>query len=239
MDAAARSDGPRHLRERQRRRQGLTAGPSQVQRSRAIALIVDTGLPDERIATPALLGLVKGGSRTESARATKRKPWPGSPMAICAPSARVHHVYGYGLMRQTGGMSGVSDDEAAESPSGIHECLADLVLQGLANEVVDLGAGEGRTLIEIARRAPGSVLTAIDLDDQALANLWSTLPNARTLRHDLAEVLPLADGSVDVVVSHNTLECLLDPAALLREIARVLRPGAVRSWAIRTSRRSW
>ncbi len=106
----------------------------------------------------------------------------------------------------------------------VHERLADLALRGLAVEVVDLGAGQGRTLVEVARRAPESRLTAIDLDPDALAALGARLPQARLLRHDLAKPLPLSDGSVDVVVSHNTLECLLNPGALLMEIARVLHP---------------
>ncbi len=107
----------------------------------------------------------------------------------------------------------------------IHECLAELVLRGPGDQIVDVGAGEGRTLIEVARRSPGSALTAVDLDGEALATLSVALPHARTLRHDLAEGLPFADGSMDVLVSHNTLECLLDPAALLGDVARVLRPG--------------
>jgi ubiquinone/menaquinone biosynthesis C-methylase UbiE len=121
-------------------------------------------------------------------------------------------------------MSDAPGNEVAKSGQNIHERLADLVLQDPAREVADLGAGEGRTLAEVARRSPGSALTAIDLDDAALATLSTTLPHARTLRHDLAEGLPMTDRSVDVVVSHNTLECLLDPAPLLDEIARVLRP---------------
>ncbi len=35
----------------------------------------------------------------------------------------------------------------------------------------------------------------------------------------------VADGSVDVVLCHQTLEHLLEPASALREMARILRPG--------------
>ncbi len=68
----------------------------------------------------------------------------------------------------------------------VHERLAELVLSGPADEVVDLGAGEGHTLVEVARRSPQSRMTAIDLAEDALAVLSASLP----------------------------LECLLDPAAL-------------------------
>jgi len=40
-----------------------------------------------------------------------------------------------------------------------------------------------------------------------------------------ASALPLADGSVDVVLSLELLEHVLEPAVVLGELARVLRPG--------------
>jgi SAM-dependent methyltransferase len=40
-----------------------------------------------------------------------------------------------------------------------------------------------------------------------------------------ATALPLADGSVDMVLSLELLEHVPEPAAVLREIARVLKPG--------------
>jgi SAM-dependent methyltransferase len=65
----------------------------------------------------------------------------------------------------------------------------------------------------------------------------------RRLGHDLATFLeaglqsrgiefvpdtrPLADGSVDAVICHHTLEHVFQPAEVLREIRRLLRPGGV------------
>lgn len=42
---------------------------------------------------------------------------------------------------------------------------------------------------------------------------------------DLAQPLPIATGSVDRVLCHNTLEALANPTGLLVEAHRVLRPG--------------
>jgi SAM-dependent methyltransferase len=42
---------------------------------------------------------------------------------------------------------------------------------------------------------------------------------------DLAGRLPLASGSMDAIFSHDVLEQLPDPDALLRETRLVLRPG--------------
>jgi SAM-dependent methyltransferase len=40
-----------------------------------------------------------------------------------------------------------------------------------------------------------------------------------------AEAIPLLDESVDVVVARNCLDHVVDPAAVLAEVARILRPG--------------
>ena len=40
-----------------------------------------------------------------------------------------------------------------------------------------------------------------------------------------AESMPLLDGSLDVVVARNSLDHVVDPAAVLAEVVRVLRPG--------------
>jgi SAM-dependent methyltransferase len=40
-----------------------------------------------------------------------------------------------------------------------------------------------------------------------------------------AESIPLLDGSVDVVVARNSLDHVVDPAAVLSEVVRVLAPG--------------
>ena len=39
------------------------------------------------------------------------------------------------------------------------------------------------------------------------------------------EAIPLADGSIDVVISNCVINLSIDKAAVLAEIARVLRPG--------------
>lgn len=119
------------------------------------------------------------------------------------------------------GAAGLSEHELA-----VHALLADLVLAGGGSGgILDVGSGRGNTLAEIAVRAPARSLAAVDLDDEALAVVASRLPGTRAVRHDIAGSLPFPDGSFDAVVSHNVLECLLEPSALLLDVARVLRPG--------------
>ena len=109
----------------------------------------------------------------------------------------------------------------------VHERLADLTQTPGADDgvVLELGCGVGRTLAEIARRTPDRSLIALDVNASALEKVAARLPAARTLRHDLSAPLPLEDRTADVVVCHNTLECVEQPGKILDEIARVLRPG--------------
>lgn len=51
------------------------------------------------------------------------------------------------------------------------------------------------------------------------------------LREDLQD-LSLPDASVDLVVTQDVLEHVLDPDAAWREIARVLRPGGAHLWTV-------
>ena len=76
-----------------------------------------------------------------------------------------------------------------------------------------------------ARPTPTQTLIGVDLIAAGLRKAHEALPSARLLQAD-ACALPLADASIDAVVSANLLEHIPDDRLALREIARVLRPGA-------------
>jgi SAM-dependent methyltransferase len=113
--------------------------------------------------------------------------------------------------------------------AGRYAWLADLVAPRAGDRVVDLGCGESPVLDLVLPRLDGGTAVGIDNDLEALAAARSPTPTSgpRTLflQADLTEPLPLADGSMDVVFSHDVLELLPDPDALLDEAYRVLRPG--------------
>lgn len=50
----------------------------------------------------------------------------------------------------------------------------------------------------------------------------------------MGEALPLASASVDLAICFNALDHMLDPAAALEELARVLKPGATALLMIHT-----
>lgn len=84
--------------------------------------------------------------------------------------------------------------------------------------VLDAGCGTGRFAAALSERGFDVVATDPHLPADPPAG-------PRYLRSPV-ESLPLADGSVDVVVARDVLEHV-DDAAALRELRRVVRPGGV------------
>jgi ubiquinone/menaquinone biosynthesis C-methylase UbiE len=113
--------------------------------------------------------------------------------------------------------------------AGRYGWLAGLVAPTAGDRVVDLGCGESPVLGLVQAQLDGGVAVGIDNSAQALREARTSLPRSgsRTLliQCDLAAPLPLANASMDVAFSHDVLEQLPDPDALLHQVWRVLRPG--------------
>jgi SAM-dependent methyltransferase len=94
--------------------------------------------------------------------------------------------------------------------------------------VLDAACGTGRALPAL-RAAVGDAgrVVAVDLTPEMLAEA-RRLGRQRVAALVEADVLalPLASGSLDAVLAAGLLSHLPDPAAGLRELARVCRPGA-------------
>lgn len=98
--------------------------------------------------------------------------------------------------------------------------------------VLDLGSGGGLDVLLSARRvAPGGHAYGVDMTDEMLAlahrnQEQSSVQNATFLKGTIEQV-PLPDQSVDVVISNCVINLAEDKAAVIREAARVLRPGGL------------
>jgi ubiquinone/menaquinone biosynthesis C-methylase UbiE len=93
--------------------------------------------------------------------------------------------------------------------------------------VVDFGTGTGRMLTLFAGKARR--VEGIDLSHQMLTVARSKLQVAgatnASVRHGDATASPYPDSSANLVIIHQVLHFLDDPARALNEAARVLKPG--------------
>lgn len=94
-------------------------------------------------------------------------------------------------------------------------------------DLLDIGTGTGRILTLLAPRATRAI--GIDRSHEMLAFARAALaaPDFRhvQLRHGDMYHLALAPRSMDLVVLHRVLHFADDPVAVMREVARVLKPG--------------
>jgi SAM-dependent methyltransferase len=94
-------------------------------------------------------------------------------------------------------------------------------------EVLDIACGEGYGTALLARGAKKA--TGVDVAPDVVAHARRRYGAAANIdfRDGRCEAIPLADASVDLVVSFETLEHIPDPGKLVLEVARVLRPGGI------------
>lgn len=116
---------------------------------------------------------------------------------------------------------------AADPVAGL---LAGLVSAAPRADVVDVGGGSGTRAVQLA--VLGCSVTVVDSSTDALASLRRRAVEQgvddliRAVQADadqLADVLPPA--SADLVLCHNVMETVEDPAAALAGLVPVLRPG--------------
>ena len=91
-------------------------------------------------------------------------------------------------------------------------------------DVLDAGCAAGEHSAWLADR--GARVVALDGSEAMVRLARERLgERVRVLHADLAQPLPLADASADLIVSSLTLHYLEDWSTPLREFARILRPG--------------
>jgi arsenite methyltransferase len=148
----------------------------------------------------------------------------GSQGVSCSP-ADATGVFGSAVYDDTEGAP-----ESAVSASlgcGVPTAVADL---HEGETVVDLGSGAGADVLISARRVgPTGKAIGVDMTDEMLdlarANAAEAgVENVEFVKGYLEE-LPLADESVDVVISNCVINLSGDKPKVLAEAARVLRPG--------------
>lgn len=119
----------------------------------------------------------------------------------------------------------------------LYSVVAPLVLRGLYDRVVDdaqrivgsdravildVGSGPGDLVRSLAERMPAAFVSGVEpeADMRAIATR-----RGASVVDGSAEALPVASGSVDLIVSTLSAHHWPDPAEALAEFARALRPG--------------
>ena len=101
---------------------------------------------------------------------------------------------------------------------------ADVRRHATSGRLLDIGCAYGFLL----RRFEGQFETwGVDVSAHAVDRARQVTPASRLAVHNVVQPLPFDDGRFDVVTLTDVLEHLPDARTVLREIARVCRPGAV------------
>jgi arsenite methyltransferase len=146
------------------------------------------------------------------------------PGGGCGPT---EVAFGEGLYSSAESTGAPAAAVAASLGCGVPTAVADL---RPGEVVLDLGSGAGADVLISARRvAPGGRVYGLDMTTEMLElarrnAAEAGVDNVEFLQGYLEDV-PLPDASVDVVISNCVINLAADKAAVLREAARVLRPG--------------
>jgi arsenite methyltransferase len=161
-----------------------------------------------------------------AARAARFDSHAGCGCAAGVTDEHGQEVFG-GALYDEDSAQGAQAAVAASLGCGVPTAVADLV-EG--ETVLDLGSGAGAdVLISAQRVGPTGRAIGLDMTDEMLELARSNAEQAGItnveFRKGYIEAIPLADASVDVVISNCVLNLSGDKPAVLREAARVLRIG--------------
>jgi SAM-dependent methyltransferase len=135
----------------------------------------------------------------------------------------------------TGEQLGYTAEDLAAVPAGANlglGCGNPTALASISEgeTVLDLGSGAGfDALLAAARVGPKGRVIGVDLTEEMIAQARANAVRAEASNVEFRlgdiEALPVADASVDLVISNCVINLAPDKSQVFREIARVLRPG--------------
>jgi arsenite methyltransferase len=153
--------------------------------------------------------------------------------ACCAPGrptlspADESNLFGAALYDRQAGEEIPQGAIDASLGCGVPTAVADL---HEGETVLDLGSGAGADVLISARRVgPTGRAIGLDMTDEMLELARTNAADAGVENVDFVkgylEDIPLADASVDVVISNCVINLSADKPTVIQEAARVLRPG--------------
>jgi ubiquinone/menaquinone biosynthesis C-methylase UbiE len=97
-----------------------------------------------------------------------------------------------------------------------------------SGNLLDAGCGTGIEAANLLTLAPALEIHAVDVSSVMLGDAVRRSDTGDAVFYQAAlERLPFAEGVFDYISSHEVIEHIEDPALVLRELARVLKPGGI------------
>jgi len=116
--------------------------------------------------------------------------------------------------------------QQARWTEGIRLYLFDRIGLASGQRMLEVGCGTGAVLSGLVTK--NCQVYGIDIDRGFLLQAQQNIPSARLAQSD-AHHLPYVDSSFDITVCHYVLLWVADPAHVVSEMRRVVRPGG---WAL-------
>ena len=198
-------------------------GQSQPRVSRHLKVLCAAGLLDRfREQNWAYYRVPLGGPGAELARTLLRLVPAGDP-ALRLDRERLDRV----LARRAEQLRGRAVDATTPTPAGVDARIIDLMAGEQLGELLDIGTGTGRMLRLLGVGADSAVGVDISREMLVLArsNLHAAGLDHLSVRQGNMYQLRFADASFDTVTIDQVLYQAEQPDEVLREAARVLRPG--------------
>jgi arsenite methyltransferase len=180
---------------------------------------------------PVESGPVRESVRVRYAEAARAlagsEPVPSDHSALKNRDASGEEVFGGALYDAVDAEGATAESLRASLGCGVPSAVADL---HEGETVLDLGSGAGADVLISARRVgPTGKAIGLDMTDEMLelahANAAEAgIENVEFLRGYI-EDMPLADATVDVVISNCVINLSADKPQVMHEAARVLKPG--------------
>ena len=206
-------------------------GQSQPRVSRHLKLLVDAGIvAKHREGTWVFFRLVDGGP-TAALLAGVLGPFDDTDPILVADRSRLASVQERRALNALGYFEQIApiwDEERSlhAAEAAVEDAIGDVIGDGDVGRLVDLGTGTGRILQLLGPRAVRAV--GVDASHSMLsvarANLERSGVTGYELRQGDVYSPPLDAASFDLVVIHQVLHYLDDPARAILEAARLVAP---------------
>ncbi len=175
---------------------------------------------------------IAAATSVEQVRESVRKKYAAAavaaaPGAACCGAPAEVEAFGASLYSGTGENDAPGAAINASLGCGVPTAVAEL---HRGETVLDLGSGAGADVLISARRVgPTGKAIGLDMTDEMLELARANAREAGVENVELVkgylEDIPLGDETVDVVISNCVINLSGDKPQVIREAARVLRPG--------------